>query len=239
MSRDPFFLFLRSGAGNAGYLQDAVLLVTENPRQLGRILVTSETGSTRRRGVQGIATVSRTKPVTSMCATSFYRFLLLLLMMPFLASCDLESDDPDLDHHDGNVSASSTLVGEWVLQSLVDKSGFMLGGTNRSVTAGTATSFTVESGGQVFQTVFLIDGGIVFTTSNYEVRLNTTVTISGVGTNSDTTIDTGEYTVSGGTMTLTSDSPDPDDPGPIVLSWSIDGGVLMLEDDESRMLFTR
>jgi|GEM_PF-1025603 len=189
--------------------------------------------------VRDIHTLLLNQTVQLMRDTHLFRMVLVLLLVPFLASCDLESDDPHLDPHGNDPSPSSTIIGQWELQSMVDKTGTLLGGSNRSVTAGTATTFSVDNGGQTFQAVFLIDGGIVFTSDRYEVTLSTTITISGVGSNSDTTVDTGSYTIDGGTMTITSDTPDPDDPGPIVLSWSMVDNTLSLEDEESRMVFSR
>ena len=158
--------------------------------------------------------------------------LVALLLLPLVSSCDLESEDP-YDEDQGPADPAA-LVGEWALGGLTDKSGDILGATLRVIAAGRTTSFPLFEGGQDFSADFLVDGLLVLTRDRYELALYVSVTAQGRSPIEDLSVDTGSYTVSGSTMTLTSDAP-----AIRVLTWKFQSGDLILEDEDIRLRFTK
>jgi len=167
------------------------------------------------------------------------RLFFVLLLLPLMAACDLESDDPDPHHPDIGASSPASIEGSWILESMTDKTGEFFGQSGRSATAGQAVTYTVSDGSQSFTTTFLINGNVTFSSDRYTVQLDIAFSITGLGAGSDTTLDTGSYTVTGSTLTITSDNPEPDDTNPTILTWSITDGDLILEDEETRMRFSK
>lgn len=165
---------------------------------------------------------------------SAIQLLLLLLILPLATACDQGNSEPETGD-----SGPALLEGSWELTSMRDKTGELFGDPDRELQAGQPATYTTSQNGQSFTTTFLVDGQLSFAQSRYNVSFDITVSISGLGSNTESLLDTGTYTVDGSQLITTSDDPDPDDPVSDVVTWSISGSSLTLEDDETRMVFER
>lgn len=151
----------------------------------------------------------------------------------FLTSCDLQAEE---DYHDGSSLSPEAIKGEWTLQSLFDKTGVILGASQRGIAAGQETKYVIFNGNRDYEALFLIRGGAVFAQDHYEIWLNTAVSIEGLGDNSDNAIDTGSYTISDNRITKAGSNPDQ---GQMSMNWGFEGAELVLEDDEMRLRFAK
>jgi len=154
---------------------------------------------------------------------------LILALLTTLTACDGDNsgnDGPGIDLGD-----PSTLVGTYDLESFKDVSGDRFDVPGLEFEAGEDLEFDFEG---VSFTVS-IDGTLVLTASRYTMVTEFTLRLTGFPTESETDSDTGTYSLSGSTFTI--DSEDPDSEGTEVLTASVSGRRLMLEDEEVRLTF--
>ena len=157
---------------------------------------------------------------------------LLFVSSLLLIGCDSSSSDDGID-----VSDPSSLAGTYDWVSITDKTGDLFDLPNQTLVAGEDNQVTMTDSGQSITVVFNISGTMTFTTSRFTMVTNTSVTIPGFGTQSDSDTDTGSYTVSGSTMSLVSDNDE--DEGPDSLTLSADGNRLTMEDADIRLILEK
>lgn len=159
----------------------------------------------------------------------------LLLLASFgLSACDTASSD------DGDVRLDepSSLVGTWDLVSITDKDGAFFDLSGQTLQAG--EPFTIEidiGGGESMTASFLINGVLTLQSSRYTMQMDISVTITGHPAETESNSDYGTWSVSGNTLTVTSEAPD--EGGTEEMTISVSGNTMTLEDDEAQMVFEK
>jgi len=170
-------------------------------------------------------------------------FLVMLLLLAFsLTACDsggANEADGNGDNSEIDISSTASIAGSYQLVSMTDMTGETFGAINRTVAAGepTSVSFTDEDG--TINATIEVDGTFVFTTTTYNVNLSFAMTVEGFGSLSESTVDSGTYTLSGGQMRISSNDPDPDVSDSETFSLSAVGSQLTMTNNEASFVLQK
>ena len=165
--------------------------------------------------------------------------LVTLLLLTFsLTACD-SGNANEASNSEIDITSTASIAGTYHLVSMTDLTGDTFGALNRTIPAGEPTSISfIDEDGTINGTIE-VDGTFAFTTTTYTVNLSFTMSVEGFGTVTDSTTDSGTYTLSGGQMRISINDPESGESTTETVSLSSTGNRLTITNDESSFVLQK